>query len=126
MDHKRVLPIHNSISARRDTDDWEDYVGDCRSGDLPIHRALAASSRELLIRELILQLKTGRLDAAYFRDKFDADIRSEFAEAFDSLVADGFARLDGDTIELTRQGLLRADPLLNRFFEKQHRNIRYT
>ncbi|MFQ5500977.1 MAG: coproporphyrinogen-III oxidase family protein [Phycisphaerae bacterium] len=110
----------------QNTDDWEDYVRDCRSGELPIRRALAASPRELLIRELILQLKTGRLDAAYFRDKFGANIRSEFAEAFDSLAADGFARLDGDTIELAREGLLRADPLLNRFFEKQHRNIRYT
>jgi oxygen-independent coproporphyrinogen-3 oxidase len=32
----------------------------------------------------------------------------------------------GDGVRLTRAGLLRVDGLLPRFFEPEHRNIRYT
>ena len=34
--------------------------------------------------------------------------------------------LDGDDIRLSRDGLLRVDSLLPRFFEPEHRGIRYT
>jgi oxygen-independent coproporphyrinogen III oxidase len=34
--------------------------------------------------------------------------------------------VEGDRIELTRKGLLRADALLPAFFEPQHRGVRYT
>jgi oxygen-independent coproporphyrinogen-3 oxidase len=93
---------------------------------LPIARAFAVSADQRLIRELILQMKTGRLDAGYFRDKFAVDIRARFAEAFESLQQEGMAELDDNSIRLTRKGLLRADSLLPRFFEPEFRNIRYT
>jgi oxygen-independent coproporphyrinogen-3 oxidase len=75
---------------------------------------------------MILQLKTGKIDVNYFREKFGEDIRSEFAEQWSGLVNEGFAELDGEQIRMTRQGLLRVDSLLSRFFEPQFRNIRYT
>ena len=50
--------------------------------------------RELLIREMILQLKTGRLDADYFRRKFGVDILEEFADGFGQLEATGFLTRD--------------------------------
>jgi oxygen-independent coproporphyrinogen-3 oxidase len=108
-------------------DSWGDYVGallDRRA--LPISRALPLSSDQLLIRELILQLKLGRIDPAYFRAKFGADITEKFSTAFESLVQEHWATVDGDDIRLTRAGLLRVDSLLPRFFEKQFRDIRYT
>jgi len=71
-------------------------------------------------------MKTGRLDAGYFRKKFGVEIASEFAEGFSSLVAEGWASVDGDEIRLSREGLLRVDSLLPRFFEAEHRGIRYT
>ncbi|MCH9058851.1 MAG: hypothetical protein IIB55_09510 [Planctomycetes bacterium] len=84
------------------------------------------SDRQRLIRELILQLKTGSVEVAYFRDKFGVDIGEAFAEAIASLDSDGFARLDGGRLSLTRKGLLVADGLLPRFFEPEFRDIRYT
>ena len=42
------------------------------------------------------------------------------------LVAEGWASVDGDDIRLSREGLLRVDSLLPRFFEPEHRGIRYT
>ncbi len=110
----------------QNVDTWEEYVAHIAEGRLPVHRALPVTTHQRLIRELILQLKLGHLDAGYFRDKFSAEISSEFADAFASLVADGYANREGDTIRLTRPGLLRVDSLLPRFFEPEFRNVRYT
>jgi oxygen-independent coproporphyrinogen-3 oxidase len=107
-------------------DKWEDYIAALDRGELPIHRALPVTDHQRLIREMILLLKTGQLDAAYFRNKFDTEIVDEFAEAWSSLVGEGFAQITGDEIRLTREGLLRVDSLLPRFFEPEHRGIRYT
>jgi len=110
----------------QNVDTWEQYISKLDAGELPINRAMPVTDHQLLIREMILQLKTGRLDARYFRRKFGAEIRSEFAEALDSLAGEGYAQVEGDDIHLTRQGLLRVDSLLPRFFEPQFRNVRYT
>ena len=110
----------------QNVDTWEEYVEKLENHELPINRALPATSHQLLIREMILQLKLGRIDAGYFRDKFGAEITSEFADAYKSLVDEGFATIDGDDVRLTRQGLLRADSLLSRFFEPEFRHVRYT
>jgi oxygen-independent coproporphyrinogen-3 oxidase len=107
-------------------DTWEQYISKLDAGELPINRAFPITDHQRLIREMILQLKTGQIDAGYFRDKFGADITREFGEAFDSLVREGYATVNGDDIRLTRQGLLRVDSLLPRFFEDQFRNVRYT
>jgi oxygen-independent coproporphyrinogen-3 oxidase len=110
----------------QNVDTWEKYLEMLDHGQLPINRALPVTDHQRLIRELILQIKTGKLDAAYFGNKFGVSIRQEFAEPFNSLVSEGFAEIHGDDIRLTRQGLLRADSLLPRFFEPEHRGIRYT
>jgi oxygen-independent coproporphyrinogen-3 oxidase len=107
-------------------DKWEDYVGAIDRGELPLNRALPVTPHQKLTREMILLLKTGRLDAGYFRQKFGVDILREFAEGFSTLVGEGWASVDGDAVRLTRDGLLRVDSLLPRFFEPEHRGIRYT
>jgi oxygen-independent coproporphyrinogen-3 oxidase len=110
----------------QNADSWEEYVGRLENGELPIARALPITDKQRLIREMILQLKLGEILPSYFHEKFGADIRGEFAEAYDSLERDGFATAENDRIRLTRDGLLRVDSLLSRFFEPQFRNIRYT
>jgi len=110
----------------QNVDTWEQYIEKIESGQLPLNRALPITDHQKLIREMILQLKTGEIDASYFRNKFGEDIRQEFAPQYSSLVAEGFAEIDGDTISLNREGLLRVDSLLNRFFEPEFQNVRYT
>ncbi len=110
----------------QNVDQWDQYVSTLARGELPLNRALPTSKRERLIREMILQMKLGRLDAGYFRGKFGVEIVDVFREGFDSLVAEGFAEIDGDAIRLTRPGLLRVDGLLPRFSEPAHRGARYT
>jgi oxygen-independent coproporphyrinogen-3 oxidase len=80
-----------------------------------------------MIREFILQLKKGSVRPGYFEEKYDVRPLERFRDALDSLEASGYllAR-DPEQIALTRDGLLRVDVLLPRFFLPEHRNIRYT
>ena len=110
----------------QNVDTWEAYVEKTQAGQLPIHRALPITPHQLLIREMILQIKTGHINAAYFRTKFGEDITRTFAPVFAGLAAENFATVTGDDIRLTRAGILRADALLPRFFEPQYQNVRYT
>jgi oxygen-independent coproporphyrinogen-3 oxidase len=107
-------------------DRWEDYIAALNASEPPINRALPITPHQRLIREMILQLKTGHIDAGYFRKKFGAEIAEEFADAWRSLVRDGFVTVAGDDVRVTRKGLLQVDTLLPRFFEPEHRGIRYT
>ncbi len=110
----------------QNVDSWEQYVALLDKGELPLGRALPVQDRELLIREMILQLKTGRLEAEYFRRKFGEDILEDFADGFAQLEGDGFLTRRPDGVELTRDGLLQIDRQLPAFFEPQFRNTRYT
>ena len=99
---------------------------------LPLGRAYQPTSHQALIREMILQLKKGYLDAAYFERKYGVDIAEQWKPEWQELVDEGFAKLcteeDGRVprIELTVDGLLRVDGLLSRFFEEHLRGVRYT
>jgi oxygen-independent coproporphyrinogen III oxidase len=110
----------------QNVDRWEEYVEKLHKGELPLGRALKVAPDQLLRREMMLQLKTGRLHADYFRAKFGADIVSAFADGFGQLQIDGYLTVANGKIELTREGLLQVDRLLPAFFEAEHRGTRYT
>ena len=106
--------------------EWGEYVGALDAGRLPLWRGLRPTPHQLLVREMILQLKTGRIDAGYFRGKFGVEILEDWAETFREYQQEGWMEIDGDRIEVTRQGLLRVDGLLAAFFEPEHQGVRYT
>ncbi|MBI1918359.1 MAG: coproporphyrinogen III oxidase family protein [Planctomycetes bacterium] len=110
----------------QNVDTWEDYVRLLDRNELPLGRALPVRPNELLIREMILQLKTGHLDVDYFKEKFGKDILDVFGAGFRQLAAGGFLTIEDDAVKLTRQGYLQVDRLLPAFFEPQHRTTRYT
>ncbi|RJP31117.1 MAG: coproporphyrinogen III oxidase family protein [Phycisphaerales bacterium] len=117
---------HVSGVHYQNEDEWGPYMERLARGELPLARALPITAHQRLIREMILQLKLGRLEVAYFQDKFGTDIRTTFAEPFDVLVRQGYAEVGNGAITLSREGLLRVDGLLPGFFEPQFRNVRYT
>jgi oxygen-independent coproporphyrinogen-3 oxidase len=117
---------HASGVHIQNTDTWEMYVGLLDQGELPLGRALPVKPRELLIREMILQLKTGHLEPAYFRDKFGKDVLQEFAEGFGTLARSGQLTVSDDRVQVTRPGLLQVDRLLPTFFDPEYRGTRYT
>ncbi len=80
-----------------------------------------------MIREFILQLKRGSLHPAYFRDKYDARVLERFSPQLQSLNDEGYLdKATEEIVSLSREGLLRVDSLLPRFFLPQHTGIRYT
>jgi oxygen-independent coproporphyrinogen III oxidase len=107
-------------------DRLEDYIAAVDEGKLPINRALKPTAHQRLIRELVLQLKEGHVNAGPFRQKFDVNILDEFFEAFHNQQAAGYLTVEGDDVRLTRKGLLQADSLLTEYFEPEHREVRYT
>jgi oxygen-independent coproporphyrinogen-3 oxidase len=105
---------------------WGEYLATIAQGRLPLGRGLAVSRRERLIREMILQLKLGILRTPYFQEKFGVDILAAFAPAWQHLEEEEMLRVEGDTVTLTRAGLLQVDRLLPSFYDDQYRNARYT
>ncbi len=67
--------------------EWEQYCGTLEAGDLPLMRGLHMTPDERLIREMILQLKRGYLDAGNFQKKFGVDILDRWAEIWSELRA---------------------------------------
>jgi oxygen-independent coproporphyrinogen III oxidase len=108
-------------------DTWETYSAKIRGGELPFSRAYRPDPEERLIRELVLQLKLGRVRPAYFSQKYGVDILRRFEEPLTSLRQSGFlSEANSDIVSLTRAGLMRVDALLPQFFQPQHAGIRYT
>jgi oxygen-independent coproporphyrinogen-3 oxidase len=118
---------HVSGVHMQNLDQWETYGEAIRRGELPLGRAYRPTSDERMIRELVLQLKRGSIRPVYFRDKYGVDVLERFREPVASIAADGYlAEASPDRLALNREGLLRADVLLRRFFLPQHAGIRYT
>ena len=108
-------------------DTWETYSEAVGRGEIPLRRGYRPSHEERMIRELVLQLKLGSVKPAYFSEKYGVNILQRFRDALDSLQADGWlAEANDRIVALTRQGLLRVDTLLPRFFLPRHAGIRYT
>lgn len=106
---------------------WNHYLEALEAGELPLKRAFGTSETEQLTRELILQMKLGQLDLDYFRGKFDVDPLETFHGAFERLAERDMLSVDGPSrVELTRQGLLQVDSLLNEFYDPRYQNARYT
>ncbi len=106
--------------------DFETYTDAVRRGELPIGRALPTTAEERMIRELILQLKLGRVSQSYFREKFAVDPLTRFPQQFAELERRGMLSVQGDWLVLTRDALLKIDVILHAFFLPQHQNARYT
>jgi oxygen-independent coproporphyrinogen-3 oxidase len=96
---------------------WDDYLAAVEAGRLPIHRGLAPTPRELLIRELVLGLKRGRLDTGRLSRKFGVDPLAEWADQWRSLESEGYLERTASGPVLSRRGLLQIDSLLPRFFD---------
>jgi oxygen-independent coproporphyrinogen-3 oxidase len=108
-------------------DKWETYSDAITRGDLALGRAYRPDDEERFIRELVLQFKRGSVTPAYFQEKYGVDILSRFAAPIASIADDGLlARADDEAVALTRDGLLRVDVLIRRFFRPEHVDVRYT
>ena len=108
-------------------DSWNAYAEAVQQDRLPLNRAYRPNTLERLIRELVLQLKLGSIRFSYFYEKYGVDVQKQFRSIWVSLQDDGYlTNSNSDAIVLSREGLLRVDGFLPRFFLSEHKNIRYS
>ena len=110
----------------QNADTFDRYTRMLSENHLPLRRALKLTGEEKLRREVILLLKTGQLDAAYFRNKFGVELLDHFEPQFERLLKTGCVQVEGDKICVTRDALLRVDTLLPMFYLPEHVGVRYT
>ena len=104
---------------------FEEYLRILNTDKLPLLRAVSLTPKQLMIREMILQLKTGLLDTGYFLKKFGVDVWDEFHPVYERLKGDGLLDRQNGSIKLTRRGLLEVDEILWEFFEPELKTVRY-
>ena len=104
---------------------FEEYVRILNEDRLPLLRAVSLTPKQRLIREMVLQLKTGALDTGYFQRKYGVDVWEEFLPVYENLVKGKLLGRHNGTIELTRRGLLEVDRFLIDFFEPELKTVRY-
>ena len=104
---------------------FEEYVRILNEDRLPLLRAVSLTPKQRLIREMVLQLKTGELDTGYFAKKFGVDVWSEFRPVYEGLEEKSLLQRQNNNVALTRQGLLQVDHFLVDFFEPELRTVRY-
>jgi oxygen-independent coproporphyrinogen-3 oxidase len=107
-------------------DTFEAYCASVEAGTIPLARALRPTSEERMIRELVLQLKLGSIRPSYFAAKYGEDVVTRYRSELAELTDEGYLTSGPDRVTLTREGLLRVDSLLPRFFKPEHATVRYT
>ena len=104
---------------------FEEYVRILNQDRLPLLRAVSLTPKQRLIREMVLQLKTGALDLGYFSKKFGVDVWNEFRPVYEGLEEKSLLERQNGDILLTRRGHLEVDSFLPDFFEPELRTVRY-
>jgi oxygen-independent coproporphyrinogen-3 oxidase len=111
----------------QNVDTWEKYSAAIARDQIPLGRAYRPTDEERMIREFVLQLKRGSIRTAYFAEKYGVDVLQRFRGQLESLRTAGFLdAADQERVALTRDGLMRVDVLVRRFFLPEHSGIRYT
>jgi len=104
---------------------FEEYVRILNEDRLPLLRAVSLTPKQRLIREMVLQLKTGALDTGYFSRKYGVDVWNEFRPVYEGLEEKSLLKRHNGDIVLTRNGHLEVDSFLPDFFEPELRTVRY-
>ena len=103
-------------------DTWETYSAAIERGELPLGRAYRPTAEERMIREFVLQLKTRLASARRTSQRSTASTCSSASASRSrrSRPTATWPRRRRERIALTRDGLLRVDVLLHRFFLPEH------
>ena len=118
---------HASGVHYQNSPEWDTYTGALLDENrIPLGRAFVPTPHQLLVREMILKIKKGYLDIEHFRQRYGVDILDRWRSVWEEYRNEGWLSWDNGKIELSMEGLLRADGLLPAFFESDFQGVRYT
>jgi oxygen-independent coproporphyrinogen-3 oxidase len=112
---------HIAGSLYQNEKEFSHYINTIKAGMLPVHRSYELTHDEAMVRELILQLKLGRVSFEYFKAKFGVDVNALFKVQLEALEQQRFIRIDNQGIVVESTGLLKVDDWLKRFYLPQHK-----
>ena len=102
-----------------------EYHTSLAAARLPYNRGYVLNQDERAVREFILQLKLGKVEAGYFLSKFGMHVAERFCDPLKRFSDQGWLSVDADSVTVTRQGLLRVDRMLPAFYLSEHRGQSY-
>jgi oxygen-independent coproporphyrinogen-3 oxidase len=111
---------HIAGSLYQNEKEFGHYISTVEAGMLPVHRSYELTHDEAMVRELILQLKLGRVSFDYFKAKFAVDVNALFKVQLEALEQQKFIRIENQGIIVESIGLLKVDEWLKRFYLPQH------
>ncbi len=103
--------------------EYEDLID---QGDLPVRRARRLGTDERFTRELILGLKTGRVDRRRLCRRFGDRAFAPVTDRLVELARAGWIELTEDEIRLTRSGLVDVDRLSKVLYSPEYMGVRYS
>jgi coproporphyrinogen III oxidase-like Fe-S oxidoreductase len=89
---------------------------------LPVHRTYELSREEALIRQLVLQLKLGRVSFDYFATEFSVELDALFKVQLETLKNQKLIKIENRSIVVENKGLLKVDEWLKTFYLPQHQS----
>jgi oxygen-independent coproporphyrinogen-3 oxidase len=91
---------------------------------MPTKRSFRTTEEQRMIREFILQMKLGRVEATYFKEKFGVEVLARWGSELSQLEQEQLLKVENGAIVLDRDGLLCVDNILHDFFLPEHRTDR--
>lgn len=85
------------------------YLASLKEDKLPIARGYKLSSKDIMIKDLLLGMKVHKLDRSYFREKHGIDFCRVIPDTVAELITDGYIEVDENSVTLAEKGILYGD-----------------
>ena len=93
----------------QNTNNFEMYITSLEESQLPINRSYLLSSKDLMIRDVLLGMKFQTFDCQLFYKKHGVKFSDLIPETMNELSSQNFLQIYDKTIELTKKGILYGD-----------------
>lgn len=93
----------------QNTSNTDNYIAAIDEGKLPLERGMALTSVDLITRDIVMMMKTSRLDTRVIRRRHGVDLLSENNTMLKHLIDQEFVYVEDRTIHMTRKGVLYGD-----------------
>ena len=113
---------HISGSLYQNEKEFSNYITMIEADLLPVHRTYELSREEALIRQLVLQLKLGRVSIDYFATEFSVELEALFKVQLETLKNQKLIKIENRSIVVENKGLLKVDEWLKTFYLPQHQS----
>lgn len=85
------------------------YLQSVESGASPVQRALALTAFDAMMRDVVMGMKTTRIDLLAYRQRHGVDLSALLAEDIARLQTAGLLEVDTDALRLSDEGVLYGD-----------------